>query len=82
MEKADIIYPCEWPYQIIGTDEALIKEAVANILKDKKFTLVYSKKSGKGNYVSLKLKTEVSSEAHRVTIFEAIRTLDFVKMVL
>lgn len=82
MDKPDIIYPCEWPYRIVGTDEEKIREEIASLLKDKMYVLEVSNTSGKGTYISLRLVTEVASEAERVTLFESIKALDVVKMVL
>lgn len=82
MEKPDIIYPCDWSYRIIATDEQQICDTVASLLNGKVYTLDHSKTSGKGNYISFKLTTEVESEADRVTLYESIKGLEFVKMVL
>lgn len=82
MDKPEIIYPCNWNYRIVGTNESQIRDAVVSLLKDKLFTIELSNTSGKGTYVSLKLTTEVDSEAERVALFEAIKGLSIVKMVL
>lgn len=82
MDKPEIIYPCEWSYRIVGSSEEEIRDGVKAILKDKMYAIEVSNKSGKGTYISLRLVTEVANEAERVTIFEAIKGLDIVKMVL
>lgn len=82
MEKPEIIYPCNWSYRIVGSSEEEIREALLSILKDKFYALELSNTSGKGTYVSMKLTAEVASEAERVTLFETIKALPFVKMVL
>lgn len=82
MDKPEIIYPCDWSYRIVGTSEEEIRNGVVALLKEKLFSMELSNTSGKGTYVSLRLTTEVSSEAERIALFEAIKGLPVVKMVL
>jgi len=81
-EKADINYPCQWSYRIIGTDETPIKNSVAALITDKKYTLTSSNKSSGGKYVSMVLSLIVDNEDQRVSLFDALKANNEIKMVL
>lgn len=82
MDNLKINYPCEWEFRIIGTDEGLLKAAVAEILVDKKYDLSFSNQSRGGKYISLALKTFVESEEARNNIYIALRKHTGIKSVL
>ncbi len=81
-QKPEITYPCEWPYRIIGTSEVPIRNSVSSILGDKNYTLVASKKSSGGKYISFALSLIVDSEEERLEIFEELKMSNEIKMVL
>lgn len=82
MKEPGVEYPCQWTYAIIGTDEKSIREAVAEILKDKKYDLSLSKKSKGGKYVSMTTEVLVSSEEERNKIFSLLGKNPAVKTVI
>ena len=82
MEKPSIKYPCEWIYTVIGTDEQLLRKVVSGIFKDNNYSLSFSKKSSGGKYISLTVKTTVSSENERNEIFSLLCKHPDVKTVL
>ena len=82
MSEAEITYPREWGYRIVGTHEKLMRQLVADILGDQAYELHPSHESETGRYVSMHLKTEVRDEAQRDTIFQALVADEAVKIVL
>ena len=81
MERPKIDYPCEWPYQIIGSEEHALKQAVAEILGNNKYELSVSNKSSGGKYIALYVTTIVASEEHRNRIFAFLGAHPSVKIV-
>ena len=82
MDNLKIDYPREWEFRIIGTDEGLLKNAVSQILGDRKYDLSFSNISKGGKYISLALKTFVESEEARNTLYTALRKHTAIKSVL
>jgi putative lipoic acid-binding regulatory protein len=72
--KPEINYPCEWSYQLIGRGEEEICEAVLNALGSKKHTIARSRRSSKGNFVSMRLTLIVENEDERLSFFNALRS--------
>ncbi|MCF7871273.1 MAG: DUF493 domain-containing protein [Candidatus Omnitrophica bacterium] len=82
MEKPDINYPCDWGYKIIGKDERLLRKIAADVINDRDYSIILSRKSKAGNYVSLDIKTKVLDEADRNKIFSDLSSSSAVKIVL
>lgn len=82
MNKPKIEYPCEWEYTVIGADEALLRNAVAECFCGKEHGVEFSKKSKAGKYISLIVKTKVTDEDERVKLFTLLGKHPAVKIVL
>jgi uncharacterized protein len=82
MDKPEIQYPCEWEYTVIGTDEALLRNVITEVFCGKEFSVEFSKKSKAGKYVSLTVKTKVTSEDERNGQCALLAKQPAVKMVL
>jgi putative lipoic acid-binding regulatory protein len=80
--RPQIEYPCVWSYQVIGSDEGLVRSAVAGIVLERIHTLELTKTSRTGKYCSLLLEVEVAGEAERLAIFEALAAHEAVSIVL
>ncbi len=78
--KPLIDYPCEWEYRIIGSDEAGMRAAVAEIVDDRAHSLRAGNRKGK--YLSLKLKTSVVDEADRDRIYQGLSARAAIRMVI
>ena len=78
--KPVIEYPCEWEFRIIGTDPALIRNAVAAVVGEQEHSLCDSNK--KGRYLSMILELQVPSEAERNRIYRELCEYDHIRMVL
>ena len=81
-QKADIKYPCSWSYKIIANKKETIETVVKTVCKGKEYELKHSNSSKKGSYISMNMKTLVTSEDERTAIFDAIKTHEDIKMVL
>jgi len=82
MNKLEIEYPCSWEYKIIGDDENSLRDEVAQLLKNNDYNLFLSKKSSSGRFVSLNLKTVVSSEAERTNLYKLLKNNPLIKIVI
>ncbi len=82
MESAIVEYPCEWSFRLIGSDAQLIRKAVEEYMRDSTYTLLPSNTSSSGKYVSLNLETVVSDENARNQIYEDLKKIPSLKMVL
>ncbi len=82
MKEQKLEYPRKWRYTIIGADESALREAAAESLKGKDYTISFSKKSKAGKYVSLTAETTVNSESKRNELFSRLSKHPAVSTVL
>lgn len=80
--RPEIDYPATWSYQVIGSDEALVREAVASVVLEREHSLRLTNTSRTGKYISLRLELTVVDEADRLAIFEALAAHAHVRIVL
>ncbi len=82
MENAIVEYPCKWSFRLIGSDAQLIRKTVEEYMRNSTYTLEPSNTSSSGKYVSLNLETVVSDENARNRIYEELKKIPCLKMVL
>ncbi len=82
MENAIVEYPCTWSFRLIGSDADQIRKSVEEYMRDSTYTLVASNTSSSGKYVSLNLETVVADESARNKIYEDLKKLPSLKMIL
>lgn len=82
MDKLEIAYPCEWKFTVFGTDESLLRDAVAELFHGHEYSVAFSKRSKEGKYLSLIVTATVMSEDDRRTQFALLGGHPAVKMVL
>ena len=80
MKKAEITYPCEWSFRVIGLDKEAMTEDIKNIMADRSYTLIESNKKGK--YLSLNLSLNVDSKNERNILFAALKSSASITMVI
>ncbi len=80
--NAGIEYPCNWIYKVIGSDFNSVKEAIAEVISDKSYSVDESNTSSKGAYVSVKVELLVENEDIRNSIFNNLKQHSKIKMVL
>lgn len=77
-----IEYPCRWKYKVIGSDQALMRSAIAEIVREQEYTITISRSSKGGKYHSLNLQMNIDNDEVRVEIYEALRKHPTIKFVL
>lgn len=80
-DRAEIEFPCEWEYKVIGECEIKVREAIFEVI-DSEHTLTQSKVSKKGKYKSFALKLTIESHSQMRTIFEQLKMHRDIKFVL
>jgi uncharacterized protein len=75
-------YPCPWVYKIIGSDADEMKKAVSEIICDCTYKVSHSRSSRTDKYQCLNVELSVESEAHRKSLYEALKAHPAVKLVL
>ncbi len=82
MTTPDIDYPCEWQYKVIGQNDDLLEGAIREVLIDVEFQLNESNRSSSGSYISFEVVAEVQDERQRYWIYNRLRSLPSVRVVL
>ena len=80
-QKVSIDYPCLWLYKVIGSDEAKMRAAIADVITGA-WEITASRSSATGKYLTLNVAVQVEEEETRIAIYEALRKEPSVKMVL
>ena len=80
-QKISIDYPCRWFYKVIGSDEAKMRTAIADVIAGA-CEITASRSSATGKYISLNIAVQIENEQRRIAIYEALRKEPSVKMVL
>jgi len=80
--KAQIEYPTDWKYKVIGTQENLIRKSVDEVLTNIEYKLKFSKKSSKGKFISLEISLNVKSEKERDLFFHNLKKSKNINMVI
>ncbi|RDU61086.1 HP0495 family protein [Helicobacter marmotae] len=79
--KPDIHYPCQWEYCVIGSNEALLRELIFEIMP-REYSMKLGKRSSNGRFVSLHVSLEVQNKEERDHIFTQLSQNEHIKMVL
>ena len=82
MEKPKINYPCDWSYKIIGSDKELIAKTIPTVLENGKYKFYEGNQSKTGKYTSFNLSVHVDSEEKRDKIFNLLKNIPTVIMIL
>lgn len=82
METPEITYPCNWSYKIIASDKDYIAKTIPELLESREYEFAESNQSRTGKYTSFSISLQVSSEKERDNIFNILKCLPSVKMVL
>ncbi len=82
MKTPEITYPCIWSYKIIASDKDYIIKTIPDLLESRKYEFAESNKSSTGKYTSFSISLQVNSEKERDNIFNILKCLPSIKMVL
>ena len=80
--RAEITYPCEWTYTIIGSDPNLMRVAVGEVIQPGTFIVEESRISRTGKYMSLCVRLRVFSQEERDRYYRGLGKQRDIKMVL
>jgi len=80
--KAELKYPCQWLYKVIGLDRKKLHRALLEIIDEDSCEISFSSSSSKGKYHCLNLELTVKSEEERNSIYLALKNHPQVKIVL
>lgn len=80
-QEVNIDYPCEWLYNVIGSDKESVYSAVSCIIQDREYHINDSNTSKTGKYRSFDVTVMVSDEAYRNNIYQALKGHDDIKFV-
>ncbi|MBN1380429.1 MAG: DUF493 domain-containing protein [Deltaproteobacteria bacterium] len=78
----ELEYPCSWVYKIIGTDIGQMRQAVAEIMGDCRYTITHSRSSKTDKYHCLNVDLRVESAAQRLGLYRTLQSHQAVKLVL
>jgi putative lipoic acid-binding regulatory protein len=81
-QNAELEFPAEWTYTIIGIDSGAMTAAVGSIFKTASYSLKDSKKSSGGKYVSMEIKIRVESKEQKDVWYHALASSKDIKMVM
>jgi putative lipoic acid-binding regulatory protein len=80
--KLELEYPCLWVYKVIGEDYDGVRQAILEVIRDRKCDISSSRRSSSGKYHSLNAEITVESEGVRDGIYQALKEHPAVKIVL
>ena len=81
-KKANIDFPCEWTYKVLGSDKILVENAIKEVLNKYPYKIIKTTKSSKGNYISLTVKLTVFSHDELENLFNNLANHPDIKIVL
>ncbi|NLE01873.1 MAG: DUF493 domain-containing protein [Fibrobacter sp.] len=81
-KKAQITYPCNWTYKIIGLNKKSMIDASQAILNHHSYSLKDSNSSKSGKYISLEINLIVQNEEQRNNIYKEFVQHESIKMVI
>jgi putative lipoic acid-binding regulatory protein len=82
MTRPVIDYPCDWSYTVIATSREIITRTVPTVLADLTYQLDESHRSKTGKFTSFNLTVYVASEVERIRVFEILKAMPTVRIVL
>ncbi len=82
MTEVVINYPCDWPYKVIGTNDGSLAASIQEALVGVEYRMSESNRSGAGTYISFEVVACVRDERQRYWIYNRLRSLGPVKVVL
>jgi uncharacterized protein len=81
-KKAQVDYPCSWVYKVIGDDQQKVREAIAEIIQERRCVITHSNSSKTGKYHCLNVELVVQNEELRNGLYRTLKNHPSIKMVL
>lgn len=70
---AVIVYPCHWPFKVLGREEARVRRAIIAVTGEEHLVVHRSNTSSGGKYLSLHFKIRVRDEEERNRIYLSLK---------
>jgi uncharacterized protein len=80
--KAQISYPCSWVYKVIGEDQQMVRQAIAEIIQERRCIITRSNSSRSGKYHCLNVELVIQNEELRNNLYRTLKSHPSIKMVL
>lgn len=80
--KPIIVYPTQWTFAVIGTDEIPLRLSIAEVMKGLAYDIKPSKQSSTKKYSSFHVVVTVDSEEHRNNLYQALAQQPGVRKVI
>jgi uncharacterized protein len=80
--KAQVDYPCSWVYKVIGKDQQQVRQAIAEIIQERRCIITRSNSSKSGKYHCLNVELVVQNEELRNGLYRTLKSHPAIKMVL
>ena len=81
-EELGLKYPCTWEYKLITDAKDELKKSILELLGDRNYKLIFSKKSKNGKYDSYILSLLVFSDTDRLNIYESLKKDKNIKIII
>ncbi len=75
-------YPCAWEYKLITDSKDELKKSVLELLGDRSYKLIFSKKSKNGKYDSYILSLLVFNDKDRLNIYKSLKKDKNIKIII
>ena len=75
-------YPCNWEYKLITDTKDDLKNSLKELLGNRNYKLIFSKKSKNGKYNSYLLSLIVHSDEDRKNIYESLKKDKNIKIII
>ena len=75
-------YPCNWEYKLITDTKDDLKNSLKELLGNRNYKLIFSKKSKNGKYDSYLLSLIVHSDEDRKNIYESLKKDKNIKIII
>jgi len=82
IEQAELSYPREWGFKLIGKDKEKLKEAITEVMGEKEHLSSPGNASRTGKFHSYNASCNVESKEERDRLFKAFQDHDDVDMVI
>jgi uncharacterized protein len=80
--KTRIDYPCSWVYKVIGEDQQKVRQAIGEIIQERRCVISRSNSSNSGKYHCLNVELVVQTEEVRNGLYQTLKSHPAIKMVL
>ena len=81
-KELGLSYPCNWEYKLIANSSDDLKNSIKELLGNRNYKFIFSKKSKNGKYNSFVLSLVVHSDKDRKNIYESLKKDKNIKVII